>query len=253
MGSDWIKISVLEMEDWKINLQVVSSQRLIFSFRFWVWLDWMKKPAVSMKTSVRDLYRRLMAQEARFLACLCDIGKPGDYLLTLCCFPFHLKKLGARRFIFNIPCVLSRWRKLIEATLQGRSSICVPLRSIYCSAKSTIWKLFSEVSVKYQDLTFTFKFLPSVVPLFQIVETLMIFSWETKWPKKGQHRFQLIFWRIQCHIPFFRQTYVQGVISTPYSQADFLITFYRTLSVFCPSGFWVISHLDVVYPLESST
>ena len=34
-----------------------------------------------------------MAQEARFLACLCDIGKPGDYLLTLCCFPFHLKNL----------------------------------------------------------------------------------------------------------------------------------------------------------------
>ena len=93
MGSDRIKISVLEMEDWKINLQVVSSQLLIFSFRFWVWLDWMKKPAVSMKTSVRDLYRRLMAQEARFLACLWDIGKPGDYLLTLCCFPFHLKNL----------------------------------------------------------------------------------------------------------------------------------------------------------------
>lgn len=73
-------------------------------------------------------------------------------------FPIPLKKLGARRFIFNIPCVLSRWRKLIEATLQGRSSICVPLRSIYCSAKRTIWKLFSEVSVKYQDLKFTFKF-----------------------------------------------------------------------------------------------
>lgn len=167
-------------------------------------------------------------------------------------FPIPLKKLGARRFIFNIPCVLSRWRKLIEATLQGRSSICVPLRSIYCSAKRTIWKLFSEVSVKYQDLTFFFKFLPSVVPLFQIVQTLMICSWETKWPKKGQHRFQLIFWRIQCHILFFRQTYVQGVIYTPYSQADSLVTFYRTLSVFCPSGFWVMSHFNVACPLESS-
>lgn len=83
---DWAK-----MEAWKINPLVVSSQRLIFSLRFWVWIDWMKKPAVSMKTSVQDLYRRLMAQEARFLACLCDTGKPGEYRLILCCFSCELK------------------------------------------------------------------------------------------------------------------------------------------------------------------
>ena len=32
-----------------------------------------------------------MLQEAEFLGCLCNAGKPENYVLTLCCFPVNLK------------------------------------------------------------------------------------------------------------------------------------------------------------------
>ena len=62
-----------------------------FSHRYWVWIDWMKLPVVILKNFAVDISRKLMLKQAGFLAWLCDAGKPTNYLLTLCCFPLHLK------------------------------------------------------------------------------------------------------------------------------------------------------------------
>lgn len=152
---DWAKISILEMEAWKINPLVVSSQRLIFSLRFWVWIDWMKKPAVSMKTSVQDLYRRLMAQEARFLACLCDTGKPGEYRLILCCFSCELKNsvqelLSSK---FRVCCLAEE--NSLKPLCREDKYLCPSLKHLLCCKKNNLKTFFWS---KCQISRFNFHF-----------------------------------------------------------------------------------------------
>lgn len=65
---------------------------LPFHLRIWIW--GLKQPVVGLKKLASDLYSRVMGQRPGFLACLCDDGnaeRPTDYLLTLSCFPIHLK------------------------------------------------------------------------------------------------------------------------------------------------------------------
>ena len=117
-----------------------------------------------------------MAQEARFLACLCDTGKPGEYRLILCCFSCELKnsvqELLSSKFRV---CCLGEENSL--KPLCREDQVFVSLSEAFTVLqKEQFENFFSEVSVRYQDLTFTFKFLPSVVLLFQTVQTLMICS-----------------------------------------------------------------------------
>lgn len=63
-----------------------------FYLRIWPWR--LKGPFVGLRKLASDQYKRVMGQQPGFLACLCDDGnadKPTDYLLTLSCFPIHLK------------------------------------------------------------------------------------------------------------------------------------------------------------------
>ena len=52
----------------------------------------MKLPFVTLKNLADDFCRRLMLQEVGFFARLYATGNPPIYVLTLCCFPLHLKE-----------------------------------------------------------------------------------------------------------------------------------------------------------------
>lgn len=66
---------------------------LLFHFR--IWLLWFAQPFDDPRNSASYLYTRVMRQHIGFLAFLCDEGndeRPTDYLLTVSCFPVHLKQ-----------------------------------------------------------------------------------------------------------------------------------------------------------------
>jgi len=64
-----------------------------------IWLWWLKKPFDGLRQLASDLYKGVMGQQAGFLAFLCDVGNvtPTNYLLTLSCFPIHLRDQVNRR------------------------------------------------------------------------------------------------------------------------------------------------------------
>ena len=63
-----------------------------FSFRYWVWIDPLKRSFAILKNLANDLYRKLMLQQVGLFARLYARGNPPNYVLTLCCFPLHLKE-----------------------------------------------------------------------------------------------------------------------------------------------------------------
>ena len=63
-----------------------------FSLRYWVWIDRLKLPFVTLKNAAYDFSRRLMLQEVGFFARLYATGNPTTYVLTLYCFPLHLRE-----------------------------------------------------------------------------------------------------------------------------------------------------------------
>jgi len=65
--------------------------------RIWFWF--LTKPIDGLRQLASDLYKEAMGQQAGFLACLCDVGDvtPTNYLLTLSCFPIHLRDQVNRR------------------------------------------------------------------------------------------------------------------------------------------------------------
>ena len=77
-----------------ILIRSISKERTIHSsfflpnLRIWFW--WLKQPLGALSKLASNLYSRLMAQRAGFLACLCDVRRT-EYLLTLSCFPIHFK------------------------------------------------------------------------------------------------------------------------------------------------------------------
>ena len=63
-----------------------------FLLRIWIWR--LKQPFVGLRKLASDLYNRVMEQRPGFLAYLYYIGsdeRPTNYLLSLSCFPIHLK------------------------------------------------------------------------------------------------------------------------------------------------------------------
>ena len=63
-----------------------------FSYRYWVWIDPLKRSFAILKNLADDLCRKLMLQQVGLCARLYARGNPPNYTLTLCCFPLHLKE-----------------------------------------------------------------------------------------------------------------------------------------------------------------
>ena len=63
-----------------------------FSLRYWVWIDLLKLPFVTLKSTAYNFCRRLMLQEVGFFARLYATENPPIYVLNLWCFPIHLKE-----------------------------------------------------------------------------------------------------------------------------------------------------------------
>ena len=75
-----------------MNILIDVVKFVSFSFRYWVWIDPIKRSFVVLKNLADSLCRKLMSQRVGFFACLYARGKPTSYLLTLYCFPLHLKE-----------------------------------------------------------------------------------------------------------------------------------------------------------------
>ena len=90
IGNALFTLMTIWIESFSISIDVVKF--VSFSFRYWVWIDRLKLPFVTLKNLADDFCRRLMLQEVGFFARLYATGNPPIYVLTLCCFPLHLKE-----------------------------------------------------------------------------------------------------------------------------------------------------------------
>ena len=89
--------SDLMMNDWdalftSMTIWIDVVKFVSFSFRYWVWIDRLKSPFAILKNLADYLYRRLMSQEVGFFARLYAAENARNYVLTLWCFPLHLKE-----------------------------------------------------------------------------------------------------------------------------------------------------------------
>ena len=87
---EWFRTRTRFENEAKVNSEM--AYYLPFLLRIWIWR--LKEAFVGLTKLACDLYNRVMGQQPGFLACLCDDGndkRPSDYLLTLSCFPIHLK------------------------------------------------------------------------------------------------------------------------------------------------------------------
>nr|XP_058963363.1 uncharacterized protein LOC131790198 [Pocillopora verrucosa] len=78
------------------NIAVLENGTVTFTVNhfssYWVWIDRLKLPFVTLKNAAYDFCRRLMLQEVGFFARLYATGNPTIYVLILYCFPLHLRE-----------------------------------------------------------------------------------------------------------------------------------------------------------------